>query len=75
MSEDKLMDSKSITNMFKSKSIALVVPSNSIINVNNDNLKGYGIDINKVDRKGVGKVYRDFIIGNAESRQKLKVVL
>ena len=72
MSEDKLMDSKSITNMFKSKSIALVVPSNSIINVNNDNLKGYGIDINKVDRKGVGKVYRDFIIGNAESRQKIE---
>ena len=72
MSEDKLMNSKSITNMFKSKSIALVVPSNSIINVNNSNLKGYDIDIGKVDRKGVGKVYRDFIIGNAESRQKIE---
>ena len=72
MSEDKLMNSKSITNMFKSKSIALVVPSNSIINVNNDNLKGYDIDIGKVDRKGVAKVYRDFIIGNAESRQKIE---
>tara|TARA_R100000935_G_C2834371_1_gene167137 strand:+ start:688 stop:2610 length:1923 start_codon:yes stop_codon:yes gene_type:complete len=72
MSEDKLMNSKSITNMFKSKSIALVVPSNSIINVNNSNLKGYDIDIGKVDRKGVGKVYRDFIIGNANSRQKIE---
>ena len=72
MSEDKLMNSKSITNMFKSKSIALVVPSNSIINVNNDNLKGYDIDIGKVDRKGVAKVYREFIIGNAESRQKIE---
>ena len=72
MSEDKLMNSKSITNMFKSKSIALVVPSNSIINVNNSNLKGYDIDIGKVDRKGVGKVYREFIIGNAESRQKIE---
>mgnify|MGYP003114080084 FL=1 len=72
MSKDKLMDSATITNMFKSKSIALVVPSNSIINVNNSNLKGYDIDIGKVDRKGVGKVYREFIIGNAESRQKIE---
>ena len=53
-------------------STALIVPSNSIININNNNLKGYDIIISKELRKDVGKVYRNFIVTKAKERMEDK---
>ncbi len=45
---------------------------NSIININNNNLKGYDIIIPKELRTDVGKVYRNFIIAKAKERMQDK---
>ena len=73
VADDKILsDSGSLKNLFSGKSTALVVPANSIININNNNLKGYDIIIPKELRTDVGKVYRNFIIAKAKERMQDK---
>ena len=55
-------------NLFKATSTALIVPSNSIINLNNNNLKGYDAVIPKELRGDIGKVYKKFILDKANAR-------
>lgn len=72
MADGKVLgDSGSLKNLFKKESTALVVPSNSIININNNKLKGYENVFNTIDkelRQDVGKVYKNFIVGKANER-------
>jgi len=66
--DGKVLNGGKLTNLFKETSTALVVPANSIININNNNLKGYDILIPKELRKDVGKVYQKFIVDKATLR-------
>jgi len=66
--DGKVLNGGKLTNLFKETSTALVVPANSIININNNNLKGYDILIPKELRKDVGKVYQKFIVDKATAR-------
>ncbi len=66
----EIFSGKSLTNIFREKSTALVVPANSIISITDNKLKGFDVIINKDLRKDVGKVYRNFIVNKAEERQK-----
>lgn len=72
MADGKVLgDSGSLKNLFKKESTALVVPANSIININNNKLKGYENVFNTIDkelRQDVGKVYKNFIVGKANER-------
>ena len=68
--EGKVLNGGNIKNLLKATSTALVVPSNSIININSNKLKGYNITINKSLRKDVGKVYTNFIDVTARERMK-----
>jgi hypothetical protein len=68
--DGKVLNGGSIKNLLKSTSTALVVPSNSIINLNNNKLKGYNITIDKSLRKDVGKVYKNFIDTTARKRME-----
>ena len=72
MADGKVLgDSGSLKNLFKKESTALIVPSNSIININNNKLKGYENVFNTIDkelRQDVGKVYKNFIVEKAEKR-------
>ena len=72
MADGKVLgDSGSLKNLFKKESTALIVPSNSIININNNKLKGYENVFNTIDkelRQDVGKVYKNFIVNKAEKR-------
>ena len=70
MAEGKVLSGGSLKNLFKKTTTALVVPSNSIINITNNKLKGFDITINKDLRKDVGKVYRNFIVTKAEERMQ-----
>ena len=70
MADGKVLNGGSLKNLFKKTSTALVVPSNSIININNNKLKGFDIEINKDLRKDVGKVYRNFIVNTASERMQ-----
>ncbi len=70
MADGKVLSGGSLKNLFKETSTALVVPSNSIINLNNNNLKGYDIIIPKNLRNDVGKVYRNFIKTKAQTRME-----
>jgi len=66
--DGKVLNGGKLTNLFKETSTALVVPANSIININNNNLKGYDILIPKELREGVGKAYEKFIVDKATLR-------
>jgi hypothetical protein len=68
--DGKVLNGGSIKNLLKSTSTALVVPSNSIINLNDNTLKGYNITIDKSLRKDVGKVYKNFIDATARERMQ-----
>jgi hypothetical protein len=70
MAEGKVLSGGSLKNLFKKTTTALVVPSNSIINITDNKLKGFNITINKDLRKDVGKVYRNFIVTKAEERMQ-----
>ena len=70
MADGKVLSGGSLKNLFKETSTALVVPSNSIINLNNNNLKGYDIIIPKDLRNDVGKVYTNFIKTKAQTRME-----
>ena len=70
MAEGKVLSGGSLKNLFEKTSTALVVPANSIINVNNNNLKGYDAIIPKNLRTDVGKVYRKFIVDKATERMQ-----
>ena len=70
MADGKVLSGGSLKNLFKETSTALVVPSNSIINLNNNNLKGYDVIIPKNLRSDVGKVYTNFIKTKAENRMQ-----
>ena len=68
MADGKVLSGGSLANIWKKTSTALVVPSNSIININNNNLKGYDAVIPQNLRTDVGKVYRKFIVDKATER-------
>ena len=68
--DGKVLSGGSLKNLFKKTSTALVVPANSIININDNKLKGFGVVINKDLIKDVGKVYKNFIVQTAEERMK-----
>ena len=68
MADGKVLSGGSLANIWKKTSTALVVPSNSIININNNNLKGYDAVIPQDLRTDVGKVYRKFIVDKATER-------
>jgi hypothetical protein len=52
MADGKVLgDSGSLKNLFKKESTALVVPANSIININNNKLKGYENVFNTIDKE------------------------
>ena len=70
MAEGKVLSGGSLKNLFEKTSTALVVPANSIINVNNNNLKGYDGIIPKELRTDVGSVYRKFIVDKAKERMQ-----
>ena len=70
MADGKVLNGGSLKNLFKNTTTALVVPSNSIINITDNKLKGFDITINKDLRKDVGKVYRNFIVTTATERMK-----
>mgnify|MGYP003133981151 CR=1 FL=1 len=62
-------------NLFKKESVALLVPANSIININNGTLKGYSESFGTIPkdlRKGVGSIYQNFIVNKANERQKVE---
>ena len=64
-----------LSNLFKKKSVALVVPANSIININNGTLKGYSESFGTIPkdlRKGVGSIYEEFIVNKAREREKIE---
>ena len=69
--DGKVLNGGTIKNLFTAKTTALIVPANSIINLNNNNLKGYDIIIPKDIRggaNGVGMVYQKFIKDKATAR-------
>ena len=66
--DGKVLSGGDLKNLFKATSTALIVPSNSIINLNNNNLKGYDAVIPKELRGDVGKVYKKFILDKANAR-------
>lgn len=62
-------------NLFEKESVALLVPANSIININNGTLKGYSESFGTIPkelRKGVGSIYQSFIVNKANERQKVE---
>ena len=62
-------------NLFKKKSVALLVPANSIININNGTLKGYSESFGTIPkdlRKGVGSIYQNFIVNKANKRMEVE---
>ena len=64
-----------LSNLFKKKSVALVVPANSIININNGTLKGYSESFGTIPkdlRKGVGSIYQNFIVNKANKRMEVE---
>ena len=69
--DGKVLNGGTIKNLFKAKTTALIVPANSIIDLNNNNLKGYDVIIPKNLRggvNGVGMVYQKFITDKATAR-------
>ena len=59
-----------LKNLLKDRSATLLVPSNSIINIDSNKLKGFNIVINKEYRQDVGKVYSNFVSKKAAERKK-----
>ena len=62
-------------NLFKKESVALLVPANSIININNGTLKGYSESFGTIPkdlRKGVGSIYQNFIVNKANKRMEVE---
>lgn len=75
MADGKVLgDEGSLKNLFKKTSTALIVPANSIINLNTGELKGYSRfgSIPSELKKGVGGTYKNFIVSKAEERQKVE---
>tara|TARA_R100000654_G_scaffold69211_1_gene98660 strand:- start:277 stop:2217 length:1941 start_codon:yes stop_codon:yes gene_type:complete len=73
MADGKVLgDEGSLKNLFKKTSTALVVPANSIINLNTGELKGYSRfgSIPSELKKGVGSTYKNFIVAKANERME-----
>ena len=73
MADGKVLgDEGSLKNLFKKTSTALVVPANSIINLNTGELKGYSRfgSIPSELKKGVGSTYKNFIVAKANKRME-----
>ena len=71
VAEGKVLSGGSLKNLFKKTSTALVVAPQSIIDINNNTLKGYeNVYIPSELRKGVGDIYTKSIMDFAELRQK-----
>jgi len=69
--DGSVLNGGTIKNLFTAKTTALIVPANSIIDLNNNNLKGYDVIIPKNIRggaNGVGMVYQKFIKDKATAR-------
>jgi hypothetical protein len=71
VADGKVLAGGSLGNLFKKTNSALVVAPQSIIDINNNTLKGYeNIYIPPELRKGVGDIYTNSIIKFADLRQK-----
>jgi len=71
VADGKVLSGGSLANLFKKTNSALVVAPQSIIDINNNTLKGYeNIYIPPEFRKGVGDVYTDSIMKFAKERVK-----
>ena len=71
VADGKVLSGGSLANLFKKTNSALVVAPQSIIDINNNTLKGYeNIYIPPELRKGVGDIYTDSIMKAATQRQE-----